>query len=71
VALIKPQFEAGRAAIGKGGIVRNEAARQRAVELVTAFLAARQGWRVLGVIPSPIRGGSGNAEFLLGGVRDG
>jgi 23S rRNA (cytidine1920-2'-O)/16S rRNA (cytidine1409-2'-O)-methyltransferase len=71
IALIKPQFEAGRAAIGKGGIVRAEAARRRAIELVTAFIAARSGWRVLGVIPSPIRGGSGNAEFLLGAVRDG
>ncbi len=71
IALIKPQFEAGRAAIGKGGIVRDEAARRRAVELVTAFVAARHGWRVLGVMASPIRGGSGNAEFLLGAVRDG
>jgi len=71
IALVKPQFEAGKAAIGKGGIVRDEGARRRAVELVATFVAARPGWRVLGVIPSPIRGGSGNAEFLLGAVRDG
>jgi 23S rRNA (cytidine1920-2'-O)/16S rRNA (cytidine1409-2'-O)-methyltransferase len=70
VALIKPQFEAGRAAIGKGGIVRNPAARQRAVELVRDWIPAQPGWRVLDVIPSPIAGGSGNEEFLLGAVRD-
>jgi 23S rRNA (cytidine1920-2'-O)/16S rRNA (cytidine1409-2'-O)-methyltransferase len=71
VALIKPQFEAGRAAIGKGGIVRDPAARAAAVDQVTGWLAARKGWRVAGVIPSPIKGGSGNEEFLLGAVHDG
>lgn len=70
VALIKPQFEAGRAAVGKGGIVRDPAARQRAVDQVRNWIAAQPGWRVLGVIPSPIAGGSGNEEFLLGAVRD-
>jgi 23S rRNA (cytidine1920-2'-O)/16S rRNA (cytidine1409-2'-O)-methyltransferase len=71
VALIKPQFEAGRAAVGKGGIVRDPAARERAVAMVQAWVAGQAGWRVLGVIPSPIAGGSGNAEFLLGAMRDG
>jgi 23S rRNA (cytidine1920-2'-O)/16S rRNA (cytidine1409-2'-O)-methyltransferase len=63
VALIKPQFEAGRDRVKKG-IVR-DAAVHRAVcnDIVTA--AAALGWRVLGVIPSPIAGGDGNAEFLL------
>jgi 23S rRNA (cytidine1920-2'-O)/16S rRNA (cytidine1409-2'-O)-methyltransferase len=70
VALIKPQFEAGRAAVGKRGIVRDPAARWRAVELVRAWVAAQPGWRVLDVIPSPIAGGSGNHEFLLGAARD-
>jgi 23S rRNA (cytidine1920-2'-O)/16S rRNA (cytidine1409-2'-O)-methyltransferase len=70
VALIKPQFEAGRAAVGKRGIVRDPAARQRAVALVRVWVAAQPGWRVLDVIPSPIAGGSGNEEFLLGAVRD-
>ena len=70
VALVKPQFEAGRAAVGKRGIVRDPAARRRAVELVRAWVAAQPGWRVLDVIPSPIAGGSGNHEFLLGAVRD-
>jgi 23S rRNA (cytidine1920-2'-O)/16S rRNA (cytidine1409-2'-O)-methyltransferase len=70
VALIKPQFEAGRAAVGKGGIVRDPAARQRAVDIVRDWFAAQPGWCVQGVIPSPIAGGSGNEEFLLGAMRD-
>jgi 23S rRNA (cytidine1920-2'-O)/16S rRNA (cytidine1409-2'-O)-methyltransferase len=70
VALIKPQFEVGPGAIGKGGIVRDAAARRRAVEGVRAWIAGA-GWRVREVIASPIRGGSGNEEFLLGAVRDG
>jgi len=71
VALIKPQFEAGRAAVGKRGIVRDPAARQRAVALVRDWIAGQPGWRVLGVITSPIAGGSGNEEFLLGATRAG
>jgi 23S rRNA (cytidine1920-2'-O)/16S rRNA (cytidine1409-2'-O)-methyltransferase len=70
VALVKPQFEAGRAAVGKGGIVRDPGARQRAVDLVRDCIAAQAGWRVVGVIASPVAGGSGNEEFLLGAVRD-
>jgi len=71
VALVKPQFEAGRAAVGKGGVVRDPAARERTVESVSVWIAGQAGWRVLGVIPSPITGGSGNVEFLLGAIRDG
>ncbi|HEX9881809.1 MAG TPA: TlyA family RNA methyltransferase [Hyphomicrobium sp.] len=71
VALIKPQFEVGRARIGKGGIVRDAGARDAAVEEVTAWLAAQERWRVVGIIPSPIRGGSGNEEYLLGACKDG
>lgn len=71
VALVKPQFEAGRQAVAKGGIVRDAAARERAVATVSAFLAAQAGWHVAGVIPSPIAGGSGNLEFLLGATFDG
>lgn len=70
VALIKPQFELNPDDIGKGGIVRNERARARAVASVTMFVAESPGWRVHGVIPSPIEGGSGNAEFLLGAVKN-
>jgi 23S rRNA (cytidine1920-2'-O)/16S rRNA (cytidine1409-2'-O)-methyltransferase len=65
VALIKPQFEAGREAVGKGGVVRSEEDRQRAVARVRDFVAGQPGWTVLGVMPSPIEGGSGNREFLL------
>lgn len=65
VVLVKPQFEAGREAVGKGGIVRDEADRLRAVARVREFLEG-EGWEVLGVIPSPITGGSGNVEFLIG-----
>jgi len=65
VALVKPQFEAGREAVGKGGIVRDEEDRDRAVARVRNFLEA-EGWEVLGVMPSPITGGSGNVEFLIG-----
>jgi len=68
VALIKPQFEAGPVYVKKG-IVRDtsvhKAVRDEIVATVTSL-----GWRVLGVIPSPITGGDGNAEFLLGAVRD-
>ena len=64
VALLKPQFEVGRAFVGKGGIVRDEAAIARARADVAAFLAAA-GWSVLGETPSPVPGGDGNAEFLI------
>ncbi|HET7210480.1 MAG TPA: TlyA family RNA methyltransferase [Methyloceanibacter sp.] len=66
VALIKPQFEAGREAVGKGGIVRSQADRLKAVTKIRKFIEAQPGWTVVGEIPSPIRGGSGNEEFLIG-----
>ena len=69
VALIKPQFELDRKAVGKGGIVRDEAARQRAVERVSDWFAVQPGWRVRGVIPAPIEGAKGNQEFLIGAER--
>jgi 23S rRNA (cytidine1920-2'-O)/16S rRNA (cytidine1409-2'-O)-methyltransferase len=65
VALIKPQFEAGREAVGRGGIVRKAEDRERAVVRIHDFLEG-EGWTVLGVSPSPIEGGSGNVEFLIG-----
>jgi len=65
VALVKPQFEAGREAVGKGGIVRKAEDRERAIVRVREFIEG-EGWTVLGVIPSPIEGGSGNKEFLIG-----
>jgi len=71
VALIKPQFEVGPKHVGKGGIVRDAAARQSAVDDVAGWLSAIGRWRIVGTIPSPIRGGSGNEEFLLGAIYDG
>jgi 23S rRNA (cytidine1920-2'-O)/16S rRNA (cytidine1409-2'-O)-methyltransferase len=67
IALIKPQFEAGRAA-GKKGIVRDPAVHAAVCDDISAFVASR-GWRVLGIIPSPIAGGDGNTEFLLGAAK--
>ncbi len=69
VALIKPQFEVGRDAVGKGGIVRDEAARARAIEAVADLVTGTPGWTLRGVIPSPIEGGSGNLEYLMGCLR--
>ncbi|GLQ19867.1 TlyA family RNA methyltransferase [Algimonas porphyrae] len=66
VLLIKPQFEVGRSNIGKGGIVRSGA--DEALEAVKRWLRG-EGWRVLAVTDSPVKGGSGNAEYLLHAVR--
>lgn len=67
VALIKPQFEAGRDAV-KRGIVRDAAVQQAVCDDIEAFVASR-GWRRLGIMPSPIAGGDGNLEFLIGAER--
>lgn len=69
VALVKPQFEIGREGVGKGGIVRDAVLRERALGDVRDWLAVQQGWTVLGTMPSPIAGGSGNVEFLIAAVR--
>jgi 23S rRNA (cytidine1920-2'-O)/16S rRNA (cytidine1409-2'-O)-methyltransferase len=66
VALIKPQFEAGRDHVGKGGVVRDETVRARVVEQIGEFFSAQLGWQVAGTMPSPITGQSGNAEYLIG-----
>jgi len=67
IALIKPQFEAARAAIKKG-IVRDPAVHAAVCDDIAAFFTA-EGWRVGGVIPSPIPGGDGNREFLIEAER--
>lgn len=64
VALVKPQFEVGRDHVGKGGIVKDEAARSSALDAVVAWLE-RAGWPVQATADSPIAGGDGNREFLL------
>jgi 23S rRNA (cytidine1920-2'-O)/16S rRNA (cytidine1409-2'-O)-methyltransferase len=68
LALIKPQFEAERTEIGKGGVVRDPAVHARICDAVAAWLRGR-GWRVEGVIASPITGPEGNVEFLIGAQR--
>ena len=70
VILIKPQFEVGPEIVGKGGIVTDPVARNRAVASVRDWIAARPGWRVIDVVSSPIQGGDGNQEYLLGAVND-
>jgi 23S rRNA (cytidine1920-2'-O)/16S rRNA (cytidine1409-2'-O)-methyltransferase len=69
VALVKPQFEVGRDGIGKGGVVRDEALRERALADVRDWLTVQAGWTVIGTMPSPIEGGSGNVEFLIAAVK--
>jgi 23S rRNA (cytidine1920-2'-O)/16S rRNA (cytidine1409-2'-O)-methyltransferase len=64
IALVKPQFEVGREHIGKGGLVKDEAARERAVTDVAAFLES-SGWSVQGRTQSLVTGGDGNVEYLL------
>ena len=68
IALIKPQFEAERTEIGKGGVVRDAAVHERVCAEVAAWLEGR-GWEVAGVTPSPITGPEGNVEFLIGAVH--
>jgi 23S rRNA (cytidine1920-2'-O)/16S rRNA (cytidine1409-2'-O)-methyltransferase len=70
VALIKPQFEVGRAAVGKGGIVRDPARHREVCARVAGWLGGLPGWSVLGVIDSPIAGADGNREFLIAGRYD-
>ena len=64
VALVKPQFEVGKHDVGKGGIVRDDAKRNAAVQSVVAF-AREIGFDVRGVIESPIKGAEGNIEYLM------
>ena len=69
LALIKPQFEAGPAEVGKGGVVRDAAIHTRVCAAVEDWLVAQPGWNILGITPSPITGPEGNIEFLIAGQR--
>ncbi len=69
VALIKPQFEAGREEVGKGGVVRDPRVHERVCNDVRQWVEAK-GWTVLDIIESPITGPEGNVEFLLGAKRN-
>ena len=70
VVLVKPQFEAGRVHVGKGGIVRDPQAHELAIGRVAQCVSSL-GWQVVGTIPSPITGAEGNQEFLLYAKRFG
>jgi 23S rRNA (cytidine1920-2'-O)/16S rRNA (cytidine1409-2'-O)-methyltransferase len=70
IALVKPQFEAGPDDVGSDGVVRSEAVQARVLQETSSWLGSQAGWRVDGVTASPIAGGSGNAEFLIGARRD-
>jgi len=65
VVLVKPQFEVGRENVGKGGIVKDEAARDHALKDIVDWLGAQRGWTVEGQMDSPVAGGDGNREFLV------
>jgi 23S rRNA (cytidine1920-2'-O)/16S rRNA (cytidine1409-2'-O)-methyltransferase len=69
IFLVKPQFEVGRANIGKGGIVRDAHLAERTAAGIAAWIESDLGWRVGGLILSPIEGGDGNREFLIGAER--
>jgi 23S rRNA (cytidine1920-2'-O)/16S rRNA (cytidine1409-2'-O)-methyltransferase len=68
IALIKPQFEAGRTEVGKGGVVRDPLIHARVCDEVSAWLDS-VGWAVLGITQSPITGPEGNVEFLIAAAR--
>ncbi|WP_034492224.1 TlyA family RNA methyltransferase [Afifella pfennigii] len=70
VFLIKPQFEAGRKALGKGGILRETAQGERIADELAEWLEGRAGWRVKGLVPAPLAGGDGNQEYVLGAIRE-
>ena len=69
-ALIKPQFEVGKGRVGKGGVVREPELHAEVCGRIAAWLAARPGWRVVGLCDSPILGPEGNKEFLIVGRYD-
>lgn len=70
LALIKPQFEVGRGQVGKRGVVSDPALHDAVCTRISAWLASRPGWSVLGLTESPIRGPEGNTEFLIGAARE-
>lgn len=69
VLLVKPQFEAGRAAIGKGGLLKDPAQGPVIADDLARWLDQQPGWSAVGPIASPIEGSDGNHEFLIGGVK--
>ena len=70
IALIKPQFEAGRSEVGKGGIVTDPAVHDTVCRDIELWMASQPGWHVLGLTPSPVTGADGNKEFLIAAEKD-
>jgi 23S rRNA (cytidine1920-2'-O)/16S rRNA (cytidine1409-2'-O)-methyltransferase len=70
VILVKPQFEAGREAIGKGGILKDPTQSMPVARELERWFTEEMGWRSLGLIESPIEGADGNKEYLLGGIKE-
>jgi 23S rRNA (cytidine1920-2'-O)/16S rRNA (cytidine1409-2'-O)-methyltransferase len=71
VALVKPQFEAGRERVGKGGVVRDPEIHREICERAASWISAQPSWTVVGIVESPILGPRGNREFLLYARRGG
>jgi 23S rRNA (cytidine1920-2'-O)/16S rRNA (cytidine1409-2'-O)-methyltransferase len=71
VALVKPQFEAGREHVGKGGVVRDPEVHREVCERAASWVSAQPSWTMVGIIDSPILGPRGNREFLLYARRGG
>jgi 23S rRNA (cytidine1920-2'-O)/16S rRNA (cytidine1409-2'-O)-methyltransferase len=71
IALIKPQFEAGREAVAGSGIIRDADMHRNICDDITRWLAAIPEWRVIGIVASPIMGAEGNAEFLIAAEKHG
>ena len=69
VLLVKPQFEAGREAISKAGLLKDPDSAPAVAAELERWLVEDMGWKSLGLVPSPITGGDGNVEFLLGGRK--
>lgn len=69
IALIKPQFEVGKGRVGKGGVVREPELHQEVCDRIETWVSGVDGWRVLGITQSPIKGPEGNIEFLIGAVK--
>lgn len=69
IVLIKPQFEAGPGQVGRKGVIRDSQVHAQICDMIRAWWAGLDGWKVLDIIESPIKGPEGNKEFLLGAIR--